>query len=370
MTWQDELQKLDLELASGRISADDYRRRRDEVLAASSAAAPQPQQQGPFAPPFKWDATPPQQQSPNPDATQVVSSGQPQQSNPDATQVVSGQRPADADRTQYVRPVSGPIPAQQMPPQQGGWQSTPPQTAPPWGGGDGFTPISDPSPAWIAQGPEVFDEKGGGKGKIFAIIGVVLVLALIGGGIWWFASGSKKDNPPVGQSTSQSAPTTTTTKPKDDLEIAEIPGGKKDPSSIKAWTDLVEGKLLANEENAAYEAGTPTKARLASAKLPNDISVQIITVEMASPEAAKKAVEDLVAAQTKFGLQNYSGTCPTSVLCQTLAPAADKKGNIRAHYVHKNTVARVQVVGKDATEMNKVFEELIAAQIEALSVDA
>ncbi|SDK62281.1 hypothetical protein SAMN04488074_106237 [Lentzea albidocapillata subsp. violacea] len=363
MTWQEELQKLDLELASGRISADDYRQRRDEVLAGSTSAPPQPQQQAPFAAPFRWQAMPPQQQAPNPDATQVVSTGQ-AAPNPDATQVVNTQKAGDSERTQFVRPVSGPEP------QQGGWQSGP-SAPPPWVGGDGgFGPMGGSTPGWIAQGPETFDDAGksSGKGRIFAIVGVVLVLALIGGGIWWFTTQSGGGGN-GGETTAQTTTQTTSTKPKpkDDLDIVALPGSQEDQSGIKTFEDIVAQKLLTEEENAVYATGGATKARVAVSKLPNGDVIQVITVQLTDATAATTAREALAALQTKFNMKTYTGgTIPEDVSAHQIDVEGDKKGSARAHYVHKSTLVRLQVAGKDQAAISKDFDSVLAAQLEFL----
>ncbi|MQA11524.1 MAG: hypothetical protein GEU98_23830 [Pseudonocardiaceae bacterium] len=172
MTWQEELRKLDEELAAGRIAADDYRVRRDQVL--SSAVAPgeqgqQPASEEPAQPartpapqqaptdaqagtppgnqqettPHQTPAQAPQQQAPQPDAqqpeqaqsgphggqnpesTQIISvvpgvSSNPQapaQAPPDGpterTQAVTGWQGSDAERTQAVPTTHNP--AQQPP---------------------------------------------------------------------------------------------------------------------------------------------------------------------------------------------------------------------------------------------------------------
>lgn len=367
MTWQEELQKLDLELASGRISADDYRRRRDEVLSGSaSAPAPQQQQQGPFAQPFRWQATPPQQQAPNPDATQVVTPGT-QAPNPDATQVVSTQQGSDGERTQFVRPVTGPNP------QQGGWQSNQPVSAPPpWTTGDGgFGPAGDPTPGWIAQGPETFDDarERGGKGRVFAIIGVILVLALIGGGVWWFVgrSGSGGGGETGAETTQQT--TTSKPRPKDDLEIGELGGTKQNQAHIKTYEDVVSEKLLTDEENTVYSTAGASKTRVGLVTLPSGDVVQIITVQATDATAAATAVDALGALQLKFGMKPYSGgTTPAGVTAQQVDVVGDKKGSVRAHYAHKNTIVRVQVVGKDQATISKDFDAVLVAQMTALPV--
>lgn len=361
MTWQDELQKLDAELASGRISADDYRRRRDEVLAGSASAPqqPQPQQQGPFAPPFRWDSAPPQQGAPNPDATQVVTPQQqaPQPpSNPDATQVVTGGARGDADRTQFVRPV-------QQPQQQGGWQSQPPIGAPPWGQDGGFGPVSDPTPGWIAQGPEVFDEsKSGGKGKIFAIIGVVLVIALIGGGVWWFMSGEKKDpNPPTAGSTTQTPTSTTPSGPK--LPAGDLKGRPDEKNSGKTTVQEASGQR-SQFSPAEAELMTTCGAEdgLAQVHYSDTWFAQIHVFTCKDETAAKTAVEGLMAQQKTYGYKE--GVGPNSIPAMISEVAADVPTlpfDERIFYASKSTLVRIQVRGKDRASMDSGAQTVLTA---------
>jgi hypothetical protein len=171
VTWQDQLRQLDQELAAGQISADEYRRRRDDLLAQAQRDQDQAQQQeqgpsdsgegqqqGPFPPPFRWEASTPDStqvmrpvQDPGPDTsaetTQVVPGGdtgseptervdpasepthvvnpssQPTQRVDPAsepTHVVNPGAQRDPERTQVVPgPNSGPFPQQQYPGQQG-----------------------------------------------------------------------------------------------------------------------------------------------------------------------------------------------------------------------------------------------------------
>ncbi len=158
MSWQEDLQRMERDLATGRLSAEDYRKQRDELLAAANAGqayeapqqpqAPQQSQQGfpgtppggmpgtppggtqgfpgtppggtqppgtppgvvpgqqqsaPFPPAFKWSTQPPAQQSNVPppssaESTQTIHPvGQPAG---EATQVVHGA--SGADRTQAI----------------------------------------------------------------------------------------------------------------------------------------------------------------------------------------------------------------------------------------------------------------------------
>ncbi|WP_191302227.1 SHOCT domain-containing protein [Lentzea cavernae] len=372
MTWQDELKKLDDELASGRISADDYRRRRDEVLAGSAGGgqAQQQPQQAAFARPFKWEAKPPTSQSP--DATQVVHNqpqpGQqpqpPQQQNPnpDATQVVNTQRQsADAERTQFVTPVSPQGPWGQQGPQQ---QAPAP---PPWVSGD-YDQFNQQPASW-SHGPEVFDEAGGkGKGRIFAIIGVVLVLALIGGGVWWFVgrdSGSSTANTTT-QSTSQTP--TTTTKPKDSLSIMDLPGAVEDHKNIQAFSDAEKSNFLAPDEIKHYNTAGAGKARL-SAAANNGVHVLIFTTEAGSKAQADTGRDELAQQEIIYGLAAIP-SAPVGVQASQVDKSGDKPALIRAHYSSKNTIVRIQVVSTDSLQKaSDVFSRIVAEQLRILEAN-
>ncbi len=287
MSWQEELRNLDEELASGRLSADDYRLRRDQVLSSAVAygdpaqqQVQQPGQQPGQQPqqPFQQQPPPaaPQQQAPqqsgqqaSADSTQIIApvNQPPQSGEGERTQVVSNwqQQQADPNRTQVVPPMASPAggfpqqghaspaggfpqqgqasPAggfpqqqqqhqhgyQQQQPQQQGWTDT--DASPPWGGSD-FPPISPVgSTEWVKQGPELFEDKPKGKGGKIAIIAIVAVLVLAGlgvGGYFAFKGGGDEPADPTAQpqpTQSQNAPPTSSAKPKtpEELLFEKIP---------------------------------------------------------------------------------------------------------------------------------------------------
>ncbi len=291
MSWQEELRNLDEELASGRLSADDYRIRRDQVLSSAVAYGDAPQQQvqqpgqqpppaGQQPPPATQHGQPPQQPGQaSADSTQIIAPVNPPQGGDGAerTQVVpswqqqQAQQPTtDPNRTQVVPPTTSapggfpqqgqPSPAvgfpqqgQQSPaggfPQQHGYQHQQPQQgwnapeadpAPPWGGSD-FPPISPVgSTEWVKQGPELFDDKPRGKGKKVAIIAIVAVLVLAGlgvGGYFAFFSGGgdpQADDPATPpQSQSQAPPSSTKQLTPQEKLLERIPeqSGTADPKS-------------------------------------------------------------------------------------------------------------------------------------------
>lgn len=126
MALQDELSRLDSEVAAGRISAEQFRQQRDLLLASAGRG---PASGGPFPPPFQWPdgATAPADaaaqpaaaaEAPAEDRTQVVrrpparAASSTAADSSDRTQVVPRRGPATAapteDRTQVVPRHSGP----------------------------------------------------------------------------------------------------------------------------------------------------------------------------------------------------------------------------------------------------------------------
>ncbi|ACU34030.1 hypothetical protein [Actinosynnema mirum] len=389
MNWQEELRKLDEELAAGRISADDYRTRRDQVLSSAQPAA-QP------APPQEWQAQQPSGgpsngptgtstgatqyiQPVNPDATQVVPGGGNRPGhNPDATQVVpgGGNRPGDSDRTQVVpnggmAPQYGqPSPAGGFPqpgafggPQQGGGM-------PPWQGGGGDTSApwaSSSSDNWLRQGPEVFDEgsSGGGK-KVFAIIGVVLVVALIGGAVWFFGFKGSGDDSAKGGDTpapqsSTSAPTTTTTKAPIDL-LPDPPGTPSTNNGTVELARAVEEKLLSADEAAAVEEAAVKEVAFVGSTQ-DAFTYDAMVFEVGDEAKAEALVEGLVAAQGKTGMvDGAKGQLPAQSTVQQLIRQGEP-GIYRAIYAAGDKVVRVSTTqtpiapGPNDQELIKKFQE-------------
>lgn len=379
MSWQDELSELDRTLAEGRISADDYRRRRDELLASASSgsgpAQPQGQQgQGPFAPPFRWEATPPQQQPPaNPDATQVVQGGKPV--NPDATQVVSGgaRPPADAERTQYVRPVTPPggMPPPQPQPQPN-WQGGGQAGGTPWGSGDGFGGYSDPNPSWIAQGPEVFDEDGGsGKKRVIGVVLAIVLLAGIAFGAYmiWGRGGS---SPSAGgdQTTAQSTTSTSTTPsaPPDPMPIGKFSGKVTQNKNVTAFTAVPNLKYLLDSETQAYTTAGAGKAKLAQLTLDGGVQGVILIVEATDATAANAAATALHEIQLGNGMTPFA-EAPTTVLVGQIDAAGGGNARVRGHYGSEGMIVRVDVAAPALAAAQKGFKEVLDAQLKVLKAD-
>jgi hypothetical protein len=425
VTWQDQLRELDQELAAGQISADEYRRRRDELLAkaqheqdqAQREPAPaesgegQPQgQQGPFPPPFKWEASTPdttqvmqpvqnqgQGQDPSADTTQVVRGEPSQRVEPTSgpTQVVNPGGQQDPERTQVVRgPGTGPFPQQQFPPQQfpgqpgfpggpqfpgqqqgypgqpmpqqGGWpqQQQQEDVAPPWASSD-FPPL-DGGGNWVKQGPEVFDDGGGSKtGKIVGVAAaVVLLLGVAFGAYWVWGRG-----PSGGAQAASSAPApTTTSKPKEPTDIADVGGTKDDHSDIRTFADI-QAKIpyLTADEQQLYTVAGASKVQLLVTHLKDGSSVVILTAQASDKQAAQTAAQSLGQLQVTYGMQQVSGMPDGVVTTQVAGNGQPPK--LRAHYASQGVIIRVEVTATNASgpgldTVTKDFKDVLNKQLQ------
>lgn len=376
MTWQDELQKLDNELASGRISADDYRRRRDEVLsgpAGGGPAAGQPQQGGPFAPPFKWEAKPPTPQTS--DATQVVNvqnqnpAANPA-ANPDATQVVTGNQQhqsADAERTQFVAPIA-------PPPGQGGWGQPPQQqqqpAPPPWVGG-GFEQVNQPG-GW-SHGPEVFDESGGGgRGKIIGIVLIVAVLAGLGFGAYWVWG---RDVGDPNANTGSGAPSVSTTKPSappDPLKVGEIAGNPKQQQEITSFdqVEALKPPYLTPNEIETYKTAGSERSKLYVASPAPGANTTVMLVSATDDAAANNCAIELKAVQVTNGMESVTADMPDKVNVTQVPPKEGAPARIRAHYSSKKYIVRIDVTAATLDDAMTIFKATLEIQLKAMPADA
>jgi hypothetical protein len=387
MSWQEDLQELDNALASGRISADEYRRQRDEVLASASTAAAPPEQApqqaaSPFPPPFKWGTAPPE-------ATQVVQGGGLPRQDADRTQVVRpGAEPpkGDADRTQFVRPVTGAPPPQdggrthvihggQVPqgpqgPNSGGFpaQNAPgwsDDSAPPWGG---EFPQMNMGDAWgNKQGPEVFDEgKGGGKGKIIAIVLAVVVLLGAGFGAYmlWGRGGGNNTATGGNTTTTSKTTTTTTTTPK---KVPEGPfvelTGKVAQFKTLSIAEAVTAKVPAVEEAQLLQQSGVTDVRfVVGPDGTTGITQGIWAFKAAKDPAAALAAIDQLYQSAGF---EQLATSPKGVLTRHLPVTATNATSIyRAHYVSTDFVVRVEAYGPDDAAAVAALDSLLKRQLE------
>jgi hypothetical protein len=382
MSWQDELQQLDSALASGQISADEYRTRRDRVIAQASGQSVQepqaPQQQAggepthvfrpvqPISQPLPQQAAPQQQGGDQADRTQIVTGSQGQQVG-DRTQVVGGNR--DADSTQIVPGQKVQHPHFPPPPPPPPWETQHPQqplamSPPPWANED--LPPEFGQQSWPRQGPEVFEEKsGGGAGKIVAIIvAVVLVLGGAGAAIWFFALKDKGDDQAGGQTTQEQPKETTTPKPPPpdipEGPFVDLPGDKVLNRTVPMQQSLTEKRPTEKEAQLLQSVGVAEVGALVTDEDGLRRGIWAFKAgEGGDPQAVLTAMDQFYKAANYELISEENG-----VLVRKLAaPTPDKPTVYRAHYVTEDGyMVRVEVYGTDSANVESTFNDLLAEE--------
>jgi hypothetical protein len=404
VSWQDELRRLDEELAAGRISADDYRSRRDQILstAVSPGAQPAPNasesttmippvqtpgqgMQQPPQQPFQQQVPPPQQHG--------ADSGE----DADKTQIVAGQNVGDAERTQSVggwraTPPDDPARTQVVPgvppqahagarpprpappppnggfpqPNQPPWQNEE-ELAPPWAGQE-FPPLAAAgTPDWARQGPEVFEtEKKSSAGKVFGIIAIVVVLLGIAAGAYFLFrpddKGTAQDDGNDQQSEQQAPPSTSEEPPG---PVVELPGEESNMSKIKTFAQVEDINYLTPQEITIYRQGGAGEAEIRISN-ENDVEIIVLYTKMQSETAAVRARDGLAELQINFGLKQR--TAPKGVRA-AVKETTERGPLLRAHYASGDSVVRVQAQGGDLADASQLFDEVLDAQFERLPAD-
>ncbi|MFD8492535.1 hypothetical protein [Amycolatopsis sp. NPDC059657] len=247
MSWQEELRRLDAELAAGKLSHDQHRKLRDELLAGASGGGTA----SPVASPLRRPAGGRQQgwQSANP-GLDAPRTAPPKREAPLHEALTNGRRttaPSPADQRQ-TEAIAYPNPFDQPTIVHAAVQPIPPLAAPrhaappPPPVDEGFRPAPPRNrrkPVWA-----------------FLAVGVLLVLALIVGGVWWFDSGKTEDTaaPPVPSPVpavpTSSAPGNTVKEPTLEDKLPVLPGTPDKDNSIMS---VAKGAELGHYSKEAAE---------------------------------------------------------------------------------------------------------------------
>ncbi|WP_232376463.1 DUF1707 domain-containing protein [Amycolatopsis aidingensis] len=408
MSWQEELRKLDEELAAGRLSADDYRVRRDQVLSSAvTQGEPGGNQQAPTEQPSGAPGS-------NADSTQVISPVQPQansgQSSSEATQFVAnpGHQQHQAQQTPawQAQPPQPQQPGpQQTPPQQGQyghpgspaggfsqpaqpgqpWNTPEQDMSPPWGGTD--LPPADPgSQDWVRQGPEFFtEEKGkGGKIAVIVLVSVLVVGGLVTGGIFLF-SGGDSNQPAAEQTSEQNAPQTPTStappSPNQQLfdKMPKPPGQADTNNGVLPVGELAQLDILSTEEMELLTTESVTEvAWRGSQKQPDDtgptadvFSVMVIPTE--SQESATNLAEKLreYAKDNSFvRIEEPLPDMPKEVVFQK--ETFSGVGHYRGTWISGDNLIRVNVVQDPLTDeasLSGSYQRAVKTMLESFPAD-
>lgn len=395
MTWQEELRRLDEELAAGRLTADDYRTRRDQVL-SQAVSLEHPQPQVPGANPAETQiiqpvAPPGEQPRPSADATQIVSPSD--TGGAERTQVVQPWQPQQQPPQQHPGSPAGGFqqpypqrpgehspsggfaqPAQQQQ-QQGGW-NTPQDQSPPWGGSE-FPPLapSGNDTSWVSQGPESFQIKpsSGAKRKVVIAAIAVVVLAGIGVGVWALLSNTVGEDPVAQQTSGQQqpppAPSTTplpeppAAKPEpsgNDTALADLAGSPRAGGGTFDIAKLKTAKFLPDPMIAQIERAKMTEALLKT-NTDGEVTLSLIALDFPDAQGSSKVAQEYGNAQLEGGL-----TAQRELAMRGVPVFVGKSADstvYRAVYILYTRVIVVEAFGPEA-QAEQAFKSLLNSQVQ------
>ena len=388
VTWQEELRKLDEDLAAGTLSADDYRVRRDQILSAAVAspdtAAQRPASTSDESSTQIMEPVSPPVGTPQPPTTSQPQSG-PMPAQPEATQVVA---PYDnsAERTQAVpqwqsqRPPAGyGQPGLQSPP--GGfpqaWNAPAEDSSPPWGGGD-LPPIAPPtSSEWAPQGPESFageqQPSGNGRKILFSALAVIVVVGL-GVAVWLlFIRDTNSGNeaapgqaPPVASPTSSAPlpmPPAARPEPSSDEDaLITAPGSPRAGGGNFDIAALSSSKLLPDPMIAALQQNGMTSGRL-NTSTQDSTTIGLFSLTLPNSAAARTIADTYATTQQSGGLTANRDLSMQGVpVFSTSTKSA--QGVFRSVYVLYNRVIIVEVFGGTREAVQNIFVPTLQQQVD------
>ncbi|MEV7093070.1 hypothetical protein AB0M80_09485 [Amycolatopsis sp. NPDC051045] len=264
MSWQEELRRLDAELAEGRIEPADHRKQRDELLAqASGSTVPSPVPSPLRRPGEHWRSTnpahhpapappapPPQRmESPRPAVphqrphppwqrtglpTSLSTSHVP--AIPD--HMTTAPSPADITPTRYLR-VDGPA-------EQGPGSRFPPITPP---GGESRPPQPHPEPE-EAPGKHRWATHGESSGRAtwpFVVLGVLVVVGMVIGATMWLGGDDQQPNALTTFTPVVTQPPAAAAQPQLEDQVPPLPGLQHAESSAMSLARGLDLKLYPKE---------------------------------------------------------------------------------------------------------------------------
>ncbi|MEV6640899.1 hypothetical protein [Amycolatopsis sp. NPDC051371] len=271
MTWQDDLRRLDADLAAGRIEPATHRKQRDELLAAASGStvpSPVPSPLRRPGGPRSWQSTnpasvPPAEPAltPRPVPRPVTPQERPWMRSPQAAKTPSpsgipvlpdhmttAPSPADIVPTRYLR-VDGQVP-----------QPPPLSRFPPVATDAGAPPDPEAEPGrhrhrFAGVGGE---DRQGRPVWLFLTLGVVLVLVLVVAGTYWL--GTRTDDPSDAalppMPTTAAPPTNSALDPSIPLaeRLPALPGKPNDANSTMSVDKALEAKVITQADAKQLQA--------------------------------------------------------------------------------------------------------------------
>lgn len=337
VSWQEDLRRIDADLAAGKLSKEQYAVKREELLAEASSASTRTagqEAQRPADVPAKGSRQVP--------AKDLLTTDRP----------TTAPSPAD-ERSTDSMPHPRPQPVQQPVPVRPGEIPPPVPAARP-------RRINDVPPP---EPPPPDRHNGAALTWLFLGLGLLLVVGLIGAGVWWLAaddSGDTAGPPPAPTSEPASSPPPTTTgKPELIDRLPELPGVLNRNSGTFSAAEGAERKLYGDDEALLLEQQGVKKVTWKGSSRRAGKAEMAYVVLVADNSSARKAESTAKAlrALSKSRVPAAEGL-PGYKQLPTFRRISEQSNVYRVIYTSGSRTVRVGVVQSPGTDAKRLSAEL------------
>lgn len=313
MTWQEQLRRIDVALAAGKLSKEQYTVKREELLAEAAAVD---------VPAETLTRTPP----PVPAKELLTTTRQTTAPSP------ADERSTDSMPHPNVSPRPKDTPAAVIKPSEIAPPVPPPQP---------MRPIRPPvRPGSLAPDPQArntipaSDPRLGGRWiALFVGMSVLLAGALIAG-IWWLTTGDPSPPEP------SAAPRPTADARQ--IPIAELEGRPIRVDRVRAPGDLDDLDYLRAPERKAYRGAHPSAVGLGYHTLRNGTGVVILVVRCGPPGSDTRLADQLRDLHLEVGAKRLADA-PRGIRLTGFQDKKNGHGYVRAHYTSNRHVVRIGI---------------------------
>jgi len=338
VSWQEDLRRIDADLAAGKLSKEQYAVKREELLAEASSATPGTAGQEAQRP---ADAAP--KGSRQVPAKDLLTTDRP----------TTAPSPADENSTDSM-PHPRPQPVQQPVAVQPGDVPPPVPAARPYR-------INDLPPR---EPPPHDQHNGAALTWLFLGLGLLLVVGLIAAGVWWLAVDDSDDSAapppaPTSDPAGSPPPTTTTGKPELIDRLPELPGVLNRNSGTFSAAEGAERKLYGNDEALLLEQQGVEKVTWKGSSRRAGKAEMAYVVLVAHNASARKAESTAKALRSlsKSRVPAAEGL-PGYKQLPTFRRISEQSNVYRVIYTSGSRTVRVGVVQSPGTDAKRLTAEL------------
>lgn len=313
MTWQEDLRRIDSDLAAGKLSKEQYAVKREELLAEAAAVD---------VPAETLTTTPP----PVPAKALLTT-----------TRMTTAPSPADERSTDSMphpkvslRPKDTPPPAVK-----------PSEIVPPVAPPQPMRPVRPPMPqASLASDQQLRNavpasDRLVGRRWVALFVGMsVLLAAALIAGMWWLTTG--EPSPPEPSAGPQP------TADAKQLPIAELEGRSIRVEHVRTPGELEDLDYLTAPERQAYRGAHPSAVGLGYHTLRNGTGVVILVVRCGPPGSDTRLADQLRELHLEAGAKRLADA-PRGIRLTGFQDKRNGHGYIRAHYTSNRHVVRIGI---------------------------